>query len=63
MFRKRKEEDPPLDRLLNDYSATRPPSSPHLAVAQIRCRRCARPTIFDNRHSRPRRCLWCNSVL
>jgi hypothetical protein len=63
-FRKRKRNEPPqLDKLLEGYRATAPPSSPTPAVASVHCWKCKKPNIYDARRSPPTRCVWCRAIL
>lgn len=65
IFRKREEPkpDPELSKLLDGYSATRPPTARHSKVETIMCWRCKNPNIFDARLARPKNCTWCRAHL
>ena len=63
IFRKRPQrEEPPLQKLLDGYEATRPPSATHESVEAIICWRCRKPNVFDARHARPKNCAWCRTA-
>ena len=65
IFRKTKEPEPEpeLDKLLDAYSATKPPSVTHSGIETIICWRCRRPTMFDVRLPRPKACNWCRAYV
>lgn len=63
IFRKRQEPqpEPELGKLLDAYTAHRPPVAKHSKVETIICWRCRRPNVFDARLSRPKSCGWCRA--
>ena len=65
IFRKRRhtEPEPELAKLLDGYSAPRPPAPTHSTVQSVICWRCKRPNIYDARGNPPRNCLWCRAVV
>jgi hypothetical protein len=62
IFRRRKRTEPELDKLLDGYHATRPPSSPTPGVASVHCWNCQKPNVYDARRDPPARCAWCRAV-
>lgn len=63
-FRRRKKIEPQqLDKLLDGYHASAPPSSPVPGVATVRCWNCKKPNVYDARRARPTRCGWCKAVI
>jgi len=63
-FRRRKHADPPpLDKLLDGYHASMPPSSPAAGIVGVRCWNCQKPNVHDARRDPPVRCGWCRAVL
>jgi hypothetical protein len=62
IFRKsRPQSEPELDKLLDGYSATRPPSATHSGIETIKCWRCHRPNVYDARLTAPKTCAWCRA--
>jgi hypothetical protein len=63
-LRRRKREGLELDKILDPYQASVPPTGAGpSAIANIRCWSCNRPTIYDARRPRPLRCVWCRTRL
>jgi hypothetical protein len=65
IFRKREEPkpEPELGKLLDGYSAPRPPVARQSKVETILCWRCKNPNMFDARLARPKSCTWCRAQL
>jgi hypothetical protein len=61
--RRKKQEEPGLDKLLEGYHAGARPSSPASAIATIICWSCHKPNVYDARRYPPGRCVWCRTVL
>ena len=66
IFRKRpgkQEREPELGKLLDGYSAPRPPAATHSKVENVLCWRCRRANVYDARLPRPRTCTWCRALI
>jgi len=66
IFRKRQEQpeaEPELGKLLDGYSAWRPPTATRSKVENVLCWRCHRANVYDARLPRPKTCSWCRALI